>query len=440
MNTQAAAANSPIAGIGRYTAGVVVAGAGWVAPTVAARAWSTTGWRPGRTAAGLFAAWTHLFHPEQVVGSGMHGHAFGTTTVAAVAVIVAGSAAVAGRFSRRRRASERGLATGSELDRFSASAIVKQSPVILGTRDRNPAHAGFLVGRERYSRRPIWLSKESTILVLAPPRSGKTSGTVAPAIVAHRGPVVATGVRDDIMRWTHPDRHATGGPLWLCEPMRTTGRLPDDVHEVRWSPIAGCHDLVTARLRAEALFSVLERPGGNDQFWRTAGQALLAGYLTAAARNDGRISDVVGWIDRDTDLSPTEVLRQHAAALTGPGEELERATLTSIAAQLEAAIAQDPRYRAGVTGQAMQAVEPFRLPAIRRMCDIPIAASFDPTRFLTTSATIWMLGSESHQRQSAGVCTALTAAIIEAARALARTNSAGRLRPPCFNRPSSLNA
>ena len=39
-----------------------------------------------------------------------------------------------------------------------------------------------------------------------------------------------------------------------------------------------------------------------------------------------------------------------------------------------------------------------------------------------------MLGSESHQRQAAGVCTALTAAIVEVARDLGR--DAGRLRPP----------
>ena len=39
-----------------------------------------------------------------------------------------------------------------------------------------------------------------------------------------------------------------------------------------------------------------------------------------------------------------------------------------------------------------------------------------------------MLGSESHQRQAAGVCTALTAAIVEVARELGR--DVGRLRPP----------
>ena len=76
----------------------------------------------------------------------------------------------------------------------------------------------------------------------------------------------------------------------------------------------------------------------------------------------------------------------------------------------------------------LQALEPFRLPHIRRMCDVPIDVSFDPAELLASSGTIWMLGSESHQRQAAGVCTALTAAIVEVARELGR--DAGRLRPP----------
>ena len=429
MSTDHRAGRSPIAS---YTAtigaGLVVA-AGWVAPTVSAYWWSTSGWAP-RRARTLAAAWAHLLNPEQIPGAGLSGRAFGYTTIALDAIVVVASAVVGAAVGRRRAGRERGLAYGRDLDRFTARSIVAHSNVILGARDRDPTHSGVRVGRERHSRRDVWLSKESTILVLAPPRSGKTSGTVAPAVIDHHGPVVVTGVREDIMVWTHPYRHRRGSPLWLCEPMRTTGTLPDDVREVRWSPVTGCHDMVTARLRAEALFSTLPLPGGNDEFWRTAGQALLAGYLMSGARAGGRIGDVVAWIDRDTDLSPVEVLRQHAAALTSADDEIERASISSIATQLEAAIGQDPRYRAGVTGQAMQAIDPFRLPAIRRMCDIDPTDSFDPTRFLRESGTIWMLGSESHQRQAAGVCTALTAAIIEAARHLARATTGGRLQPP----------
>ena len=428
MSTRGSAARSPIGGWGRWVTFTAIAVAVWGAPT-AASVWSTTGWSAGSKLRHLVAAYTHLLDPQAIEGSGLHGRAFGYTTISLLAAATLGGLAIAVRLVNRRAGIARGLAHGQDLVRFSAKAMVARATVILGAANEDPTRSGFMIGREKYSHREIWLPKESTILVLAPPRSGKTSGIVAPAVVDHHGPVVATGVRDDIMMWTHPWRAQRGGPMWLCEPMRVGGDLPAGVREVRWSPLSGCQEMVTARLRAEALFAALPKAGGDDEFWRTAGQALLAGYLMAAARKDGHINDVLEWIDRDTDTSPVETLRWAANLLTDPADELERASLSSVAAQLEAAIGQDPRYRAGVTGQALQAVEPFRLPAIRRMCNIPIGESFDPTVFLTESGTIWMLGSESHQRQAAGVCTALTAAIVEAARALARTMG-GRLRPP----------
>ena len=428
MSARGAAARSPIGGWGRWGAFAGIAVAVWGAPT-AASLWSTTGWSAGSRLSHLVDAYTHLLDPQTIAGSGLHGNAFGYTTILLLATACGIGVAIAVRVVNRRAGIARGLAHGKDLARFSAKAMVARATVILGEANDDPARSGFMIGREKYSGREIWLPKESTILVLAPPRSGKTSGTVAPAVVDHHGPVVATGVRDDIMMWTHPWRAHRSGPMWLCEPMRVGGDLPAGVRSVRWSPLSGCHEMVTARLRAEALFAALPKAGGDDEFWRTAGQALLACYLMAAARRDGYISDVLEWIDRDTDTSPVETLRWAASLLTHSADELERASLSSVAAQLEAAIGQDPRYRAGVTGQALQAVEPFRLPAIRQMCNIPISESFVPTEFLADCGTIWMLGSESHQRQAAGVCTALTAAIVEAARARARTMG-GRLRPP----------
>lgn len=402
---------------------VVVA---WLAPTLASTVWSTTNWNAGRDLTTLLTGYSHLFSPEEIDNSGLAGarFAYSTITIAIVAVLV--GSFMAGRLRRRRRTAERGLAHGDDLDRFSKRTMVRHSTQILGARHRDPRRSALLVGREVHSGREVWLPKESTVLVLAPPRSGKTSGTVAPAVVDHHGPVVATGVRRDIMNWTHPWRAATGAPMWLCEPMLPPGTvLPAGVEPVRWSPLSGCESMLTAKLRAEALFAAVSEGGANDQFWRNAGQYLLGAYLMSAAHRDGSIRDVLGWVDRDSDRSPAEVLR---AAAIDIDDQIERDTVASVAAQIEAAVSHDPKYKAGVTGQVLQALEPFRLPHIRRMCDVPIASSFDPAELLQTSGTIWMLGSDSHQRQAAGVCTALTASIVEVARELGRDT--GRLRPP----------
>ncbi len=426
--TASQAARSPVSSWGRW---VVLAGAivtAWAAPALSAQLWSTTGWRPSEDLSTLIEAYTNLMTPENIAGSGLTGPRFGVTIIAIAVVLAVIGMVIGTHRANRNRARSRGLAHGSELAPFSARAIVKRSSVILGERDKNPAHSGVRLGNEKYSGRPVWISKESTLLVLAPPRSGKTSGTVAPAVVSHDGPVVATGVRDDIMIWTHPWRRHTGGPMWLCEPMRDDDRpTPAGVRSVRWSPLRGCTEMVTARLRAEALFAAVPEGGPNDTFWRNNGQAVLAAYLIAAALQNGRMSDVVAWADRDSDESPVEAIRATAALLeTGR----EQRALMSSAAQLEAAIGQDPRYKAGVTGQVLQALEPFRLPRVQHMCDVPIAESFDTDAFVATRGTVWMLGSDSQQRQSAGVCTALTAAIAESARDAARRSTHGRLRPP----------
>ena len=319
------------------------------------------------------------------------------------------------------------MATTRDLFAFTARAMVRRSTVILGQRDDRPEASGFCVGRELWSGQPVWLSKELTVLVLAPPRAGKTTAVVAPAVADHHGPVVATGVRTDIMTLTHEWRRERGGPMWLCEPMRESGALPDGVQEVRWSPLTGCGNLLGARLRAEALFSALPKASSEDQFWRTAGTTLLATYLLAAARKDGTVMDVLDWIDHDNDQSPVDVLERSAESLSDP---YEREAVMSASRQLSSAIAQDPRFKAGVTGQAVQAVEPFRLPAVQRMCVVSVEESFDAGRFLEESGTIWMLGSVSYQAQAAGVCTALTASIVEAARSRALAERDGRLKPP----------
>jgi type IV secretion system protein VirD4 len=427
-DTRNQAARPPVGGWARWIMLGGMASAFWLAPMLSASWWSTTGWKPTEKLASFVDAYSNLMAPEQVVGSGMAGVRFGITVIAIFAAVVATGTFAASVSRRRGMARGRGLAHGAELVAFSARAMVKRSKVILGEHDRDPSRSGVRLGKEKFSRKEIWIPKESTLLVIAPPRSGKTSGTVAPAVVAHDGPVVATGVRDDIMTWTHPWRRHMNGPMWLCEPMREPGReLPAGVKAVRWSPLAGCGDMVQARLRSEALFAAVAEGGSNDTFWRNNGQALLSAYLLAAALQNGVMSDVVRWADRDTDASPVEAIRAVADTLN-PG--LDQASLLSAAAQLEAAIAQDPRYKAGVTGQVLQALEPFRLPRIQEMCNVSIAESFNPADFVKTAGTIWMLGSDSQQRQSAGVCTALTSAIAEAARDEARRSPHGRLRPP----------
>lgn len=420
------ASRPPAGDVLLFQVGVGLLVLGWSAPNVAALVWSGTGWTP-TDVTGLAEAYGNLFRPERIAGAGLAGPWFGATTLTLIVAALTGAVCAAVRRQTHRRAELSGLASRTDLRRLSRKSLLASSNTIIGRSTDNPEEVGLLVGRERHTRSEVWLSKESTVLVLAPPRAGKTTGIVAPAVADHHGPVIVTGVRHDVLELTHAWRQRFDAPLYLCEPMLDDHfALPTGVQRVRWSPLAGCDDYLTAQLRSEAFFAAIPKGGSNDEFWRAAGQQLLAGYLMAAAVSDARITDVVRWVDRSSDLTPAELLRTHAASLDGD----DASTVTAVAGQLEAAIGQDPRYKAGVTGQAQQAIAPFRVPQIRGMCDVPVAESFDARQFLERGATIWMLGSESEQSQAAGVCTALTAAIIEEARRLARATPGGRLQPP----------
>ena len=337
------AAQSPVSGLAPFLTMLAAAALAVAVPTMSAVLWSQTGWRP-RGVRRLAAAYAHLFAPEAIADAGMHGPAFGLTVIAIITTAVGATGRMVVKINARRSGRRRGLATPTDLEPFSARATVKRSQVILGEHNDRPEASAFCVGRELWTQQPVWLSKELTVLVLAPPRAGKTTGVVAPAVVDHHGPVVATGVRADIMALTHPWRRQRGGPMWLCEPMRESGALPDGVQEVRWSPLTGCDNLLGARLRAEALFSALPKASSEDQFWRTAGTTLLATYLLAAARKGGTVVDVLDWIDHDNDQSPVDVLERSADELDDP---YEREAVMSASRQLSAAIAQDPRYKAG---------------------------------------------------------------------------------------------
>jgi type IV secretory pathway TraG/TraD family ATPase VirD4 len=41
---------------------------------------------------------------------------------------------------------------------------------------------------------------ERAVLLVGPPRSGKTSGVIVPAVLAHQGPVVVTSTKPDVAR------------------------------------------------------------------------------------------------------------------------------------------------------------------------------------------------------------------------------------------------
>ena len=77
---------------------------------------------------------------------------------------------------------------------------------------------------------------ERAVLLLGPPRSGKTSGVIIPAVLAHAGPVIVTSTKPDVARATASSQGAlTGGCGCLTRP--APSRPPAGLDQLRWSPV-----------------------------------------------------------------------------------------------------------------------------------------------------------------------------------------------------------
>ena len=82
-----------------------------------------------------------------------------------------------------------------------------------------------------------WVSAhpESCLLVLGPPRSGKSSGLIVPNVLAANGPVLSASTKPDVLNWTMEARRQVGR-CWVLAPPGTA--LPPQAVPLRWSPVS----------------------------------------------------------------------------------------------------------------------------------------------------------------------------------------------------------
>ena len=188
--------------------------------------------------------------------------------------------------------------------------------------------------------RVVQARAERAVLILGPPRSGKSSGVIIPTILSHDGPVVAPSTKPDVM---HATRHAREGlgRVWQFDPTGTT-IPPAGVTQLRWSPVLCAIDWDGALLMARAMVTGARTGTGvtDASHWTRRAQALLAPLLHAAALAGREIGDVADWVTRHEIDEPGALLREHGAtpaavsALVGlqSTEARERSSIFSAAA------------------------------------------------------------------------------------------------------------
>ena len=160
----------------------------------------------------------------------------------------------------------------------------------------------------------VFADPEHGVLLLGPPRSGKTSGVVIPALLACQGACVSTSTKPDVLHATIGARRATG-EAWLFDPTGENSSI-EGVRVLSWSPVAAARSWDQALLMARAMTLAAPSVGrgtSHEHHWSERAAALLAPLLHAANRSGRSIGDVLRWVLRHDLDQPAVVLERDGA-------------------------------------------------------------------------------------------------------------------------------
>jgi type IV secretion system protein VirD4 len=242
----------------------------------------------------------------------------------------------------------------------------------------------------KWSAVPLYAGPETAVLVIGPPRSGKTSSLVVPSVLDAPAAVVSTSTKPDVLKATAVHRGRLGR-CFLFDPFATTER-PWWVHPLRWSPVVGCESFDRATAITFALASAA-RPGvaGTEAgHWVERAQALLTPLLFAAATRNLDMRAVLRWVQaRD--------LREPSAIIEASGHEMASDTLAGVAAT-------DERELSGIFSATSGLLAAYRTDAVMASTVRP---NFDPMTFAQSSDTLYLCAPAQHQNLLAPLVVAL---------------------------------
>jgi type IV secretion system protein VirD4 len=237
---------------------------------------------------------------------------------------------------------------------------------------------------------------QHAVLVLGPPRAGKTTALAVPNVLAAPGPVISTSTKPDVLVPTLGVRSALGR-CWLLDPTGTV-TTPPGVERIRWSPVAAATTWDESLVVARGMVGAARPAGryGESAHWTERAEALLAPLLHAAHLCGAGMESVLRWVLRQ-DLDPP------AGALAIHGVDMASDVLAGIAAT-------DQRELSGIFSSTAGVLAAYRSDAV---LDGSSAVNFDP-RWLTGSAdTVYVCAPARHQ----DLVAPIVVAFLEQARA-----------------------
>ena len=311
-----------------------------------------------------------------------------------------------------------GVATGRDVRAVASSkALLARGRTLRPSLDKPvAADIGYLLGRSR--GQSVWASVEDSMLLLGPPRSGKGLHVVINAILDAPGAVITTATRPDNIAATLTARQARG-PVAVFDPQRLAEGLPAGL---RWSPVRGCEDPLTAMIRATGLASATGLSTGGVEsggFWEGKTRTALQALLHAAALDHRSPRELFGWT-----LSPSAAADAVAILASDPH------AAPGWADSLESMIHADPRTRDSIWMGVSLALSCLADPRVLDAVSPQPGEQFDPVEFLTHNGTLYLLATGAGAGASWSLVAAFIEDLVETARHLAAASPGARLDPP----------
>ncbi len=425
MNPRARPVDDELVNLGLLLAGFLGALVSVLRVAGTLAAWASGADPPHGGLAGGFRVVQHPGDPNAAFGTAGISPAVYWSTVAAMVVFTVGCAWLLWRLIhglRHRVARDprrlAGVATTRDVARSaSAKALLARGTTLRPSLTRpRPQDVGYLLGSSRGHQ--VWSSVEDSTLILGPPRSGKGLHVVINAILDAPGAVITTATRPDNIAATLRVRERLG-PVAVFDPQGLADGLPSGV---RWAPVRGCENPLTALIRATGLASATGLSSGGVEsggFWEGKTRTALQALLHAAALDRRTPREVFNWT-----LSPSAagdavaILASHPEAAVGWGDSLE------------SMIHSDPRTRDSIWMGVSLALSCLADPRVLDAVSPTPGETFDPADFLTTNGTLYLLATGAGAGASWSLVAAFIEDLVETARHLAAGSPGARLDPP----------
>jgi type IV secretion system protein VirD4 len=271
----------------------------------------------------------------------------------------------------------------------------------------------FLVGAR--GRTMLTTQPETSVMVIGPTRSGKTSGLVIPNLFNWDGPAIATSTKSELVELTAGYRQSMG-PVYVYDP---TGEIGARFGTVTWSPITGCEDLDRAWTVASWLCAALQQGGGrgdNDwAHWAESGKLLIAPLLYVAAVTGHTIVDVRTWVHGFDIATPLSLLEE---LLLDPGVVGDADPVRAMS--MLASVDQRPERERGTVFSTVMRI--FNVFTERAVAESAMSSRFDAEDFLRRRGTLYLCTPRQSPERIASLFVGILMTVVSTAYALSDTS------------------